>query len=296
MLDIAQTITDRIISELEKGATPWVKPWKRLKGMPGAGMPYNPLSGTVFRGINHFWLSMMQGAYSTPYWVTLKQANKANARIKKDEKGTPIVFWNVHRKESKGINGETVTSAYAFIKHFYVYNIDQCEGLVIPKAPETPTEDCDANPAVMALVDRLDLKGGLIHAGDSAFFAPSRDCITMPPMAAFNSAANYHATLLHECVHATGHDSRLKRLTPARFGSEEYAYEELVAELGAAMLCAHAGIDGDLRHAAYIESWLKALRNDKKFILSAAGKAQNAMDWLTGAKVSKTEETEALAA
>jgi len=296
MLDIAQTITDRIIAELEKGAAPWVKPWKRLKGMPGAGMPYNPLSGTVFRGINHFWLSMMQGAYSTPYWVTLKQANKANARIKKDEKGTPIVFWNVHRKESKNANGETVTSAYAFIKHFYVYNIDQCEGLVIPKAPETPIVDFDANPAVMALVDRLDLKGGLIHAGDSAFFAPSRDCITMPPMVAFHSAANYHATLLHECVHATGHDSRLKRLTPARFGSEEYAYEELVAELGAAMLCAHTGIDGDLRHAAYIESWLKALRNDKKFILSAAGKAQAAIDWLSKGEAELVKAGEALAA
>ena len=292
-LDIAQTITDRIISELEKGATPWVKPWRTLKGMPGAGMPFNPLSGTVFRGINHLWLSMMQGAYSTPYWITLKQANKANARIKKDEKGTPIVFWNVHRKETTGANGETVTSAYAFIKHYYVYNVDQCEGLVIPKAPEAPVADFDASPAVMALVDRLDLKGGLIHAGDSAFFAPSRDCINMPPMAAFNSAAHYHATLLHECVHATGHDSRLKRLTPARFGSEEYAYEELVAELGAAMLCAHTGIDGDLRHAAYIESWLKALRNDKKFILSASGKAQAALDWLTGAQVNKAEETEA---
>ena len=295
-LDIAQTITDRIIAELEKGATPWVKPWRTLKGMPGAGMPFNPLSGTVFRGINHLWLSMMQGAYSTPYWITLKQANKANARIKKDEKGTPIVFWNVHRKESKGANGETVTSAYAFIKHYYVYNVDQCEGLVIPKAPEAPVADFDASPAVMALVDRLDLKGGLIHAGDSAFFAPSRDCITMPPMAAFNSAANYHATLLHECVHATGHDSRLKRLTPARFGSEEYAYEELVAELGAAMLCAHTGIDGDLRHAAYIESWLKALRNDKKFILSAAGKAQAALDWLTKAEQAEEEQGEALAA
>jgi antirestriction protein ArdC len=102
MLDIAQTITDRIISELEKGATPWVKPWKTLRSMPGAGMPFNPLSGTLFRGVNHLWLSMMQGAYSTPYWVTLKQANKVNARIKKDEKGTPIVFWNVHKKGKQG--------------------------------------------------------------------------------------------------------------------------------------------------------------------------------------------------
>jgi antirestriction protein ArdC len=264
--------------------------------MPGAGMPFNPLSGTLFRGVNHFWLSMLQGAYSTPYWVTLKQANKVNARIKKDEKGTPIVFWNVHKKESKGANGETVTSAYAFIKHFYVYNVDQCENLVIPAIPKAPEPDFDASPAVMALVDRLALAGGLTHAGDSAYFRPSTDSIVMPPMSAFNTAAHYHATLLHESVHATGHETRLKRLTPARFGSEEYAYEELVAELGAAMLCAYTGIDGDLRHSGYIESWLKALRNDKKFILSASGKAQSAMDYLTASKQVEVEQDEALAA
>jgi antirestriction protein ArdC len=115
-------------------------------------------------------------------------------------------------------------------------------------------------------------------------------------MAAFTDAAHYHATLLHECVHATGHDSRLKRLTPARFGSEEYAFEELVAELGAAMLCAHTGINGDVRHPAFIETWLKALPSDIKFILTAAGKAQAAMDWLTAAQAVEAEETESLAA
>jgi antirestriction protein ArdC len=119
----------------------------------------------------------------------------------------------------------------------------------------------------------------------------------MPPQAAFDSRENYYATLLHELVHASGHEKRLKRITPARFGSEEYAFEELVAELGAAMLCGHCGIDGDLRHAGYIESWLKALRNDKKFILSAAAKAQNAMDYLTNAKADEHGEiTEAIAA
>jgi antirestriction protein ArdC len=296
MLDIAQIITDRIISELEKGATPWVKPWRTLKGMPGAGMPHNPLSGTHYRGINHLWLSMLQGAYTTPYWVTLKQANKANARIREGERGTPVVFWSVSKKDSKGANGETVTSAYAFIKHYHVYNIEQVEGLILPEAPPAPVADFDQSPTVMALIDRLALSGGLTHAGDSAYFQSARDLIVMPPMAAFASAANYHATLLHEAVHATGHESRLKRLTPARFGSDNYAYEELVAELGAAMLCAHTGIDGDLRHAGYIESWLKALKNDKKFILSASGKAQAAMDFLTASKQVEAEQDEALAA
>jgi antirestriction protein ArdC len=294
-LDIAQQITDSIIAELEKGAAPWVKPWRTLKQAPGAGMPYNPASGTQYRGVNHFWLGMQP--WALPWFVTYKQAQALGGTVKAGQKGTPVVYWNVHRKETQGDNGETVTSAYAFVKSYWVFNVEQCEGLELPPMPETPAPDFDAVPGVMALVDRLALSGGLTHAGDQAYFRPSTDAIVMPPMAAFTDAAHYHATLLHECVHATGHDSRLKRLTPARFGSEEYAYEELVAELGAAMLCAHTGINGDLRHAAYIESWLKALRNDKKFILSAAGKAQAAMDWLTKAQAVEGEgEGEALAA
>jgi antirestriction protein ArdC len=290
MLDIAQVITDKIIAELEKGATPWVRPWRRLKGSPGGGMPYNPISGTVYRGINHFWLSMAQGAYASPYWLTLKQANACNAQVKAGERGTPVVFWSVNKKDSKDENGETVTSAYAFIKHYWVFNVEQCEDFEVP-VPEPQAPSFDASPSVMSMVDRLSLAGGLSHAGDSAYYRPSTDSVVMPAMAAFDTPEHYHATLLHECVHASGHESRLNRLAPARFGSEEYAYEELVAELGAAMLCAHTGVNGDLRHAGYIESWLKALRNDKKFILSAAGKAQAAMDYLVN-----KEQSEALAA
>ena len=295
MLDIAQTITDRIIAELEKGATPWVKPWKRLKGTPGDGMPFNPVSGTLYRGINHFWLSMMQGAYVSPYWLTYKQAQSLGANVKAGEKGTPIVYWSVNKKDTVE-GGETKTSSYAFIKHYYVFNVEQCEDLVIPAIPEAPAADFDANASVLAIVDRLGLAGGLTHAGDSAYYNPTKDFIAMPPMAAFNDSAAYHATLLHESVHATGHKSRLDRdfSKSRRFGDEHYAAEELVAELGAAMLCAHCGIDGDLRHAGYIESWLKALRNDKRYILTASAQAQKALDLLT--KTESVEETESLAA
>ena len=294
-LDIAQLITDRIISELEKGATPWVKPWRTLKGLPGEGMPFNPASGTVYRGVNHFWLGMQP--YALPHYVTFKQAQALGGTVKADQKGTPVVYWNVHRKETIGDKGESVTSAYAFIKHYYVFNVEQCEGLNLPAMPEPPIVDWNSCEQADAIVSRLNLSGGLTHAGDSAYFRPSTDAIVMPAPAAFDSRENYYATLLHESVHASGHDSRLKRITPARFGSEEYAFEELVAELGAAMLCAHCGIDGDLRHAGYIESWLKALRNDKKFILSASAKAQQAMDYLTNTSVNESEQiSEAIAA
>jgi len=278
-MDIAQLITDRIIGELEKGATPWVKPWRTLKQAPGAGMPYNPASKTVYRGINHTWLSMQP--YAMPWYVTFKQAQQLGGTVKAGEKGTPVVFWKIGKRETVDATGDKTTSAYALVKNYWVFNVEQCEGIEIPALPELPKPEFDQSPAVMGVVDKLALSGGLTHAGDSAYYRPSSDAIVMPPMAAFTSAANYHATLLHESVHATGHKSRLDRLTPARFGSENYAYEELVAELGAAMLCCKLGVDGDLRHADYIGSWLKALKNDKKFILSASAKAQAAMDWLT---------------
>ena len=288
-IDIAQLITDRIIAELEKGATPWVKPWRRLKSQPGAGMPYNPASGTQYRGVNHFWLGMQP--FAVPYYLTFKQAQALGGTVKAGEKGTPVVYWNVHRKEGKNDASETVTSAYAFIKHYYVFNIEQCENVILPAMPETPAANFSADASVMEIVDRLGLAGGLMHAGDSAYYRPSTDSIVMPAMAAFNSSAHYHATLLHESVHATGHKSRLDRdfSKSKRFGDEHYAAEELVAELGAAMLCAHCGIDGDLRHAGYIESWLKALRNDKKYILTASAQAQKALDFLT--KAESVEET-----
>jgi antirestriction protein ArdC len=169
------------------------------------------------------------------------------ASVKAGAKGTPVVYWSINKKESKDSTGETVTSAYAFIKHYYVFNADQIDDLVIPAIPEPPKPDFDADSGVMALVDKLGLENGLTHGGDSAFYSPTRDFISMPPMAAFNSANGYHSTLLHESVHATGHKSRLDRDFSKRFGSEAYAFEELVAELGSAMLCAYCGIDGEMQ-------------------------------------------------
>jgi antirestriction protein ArdC len=259
-IDIAQIITDRIISELEKGSTPWVKPWKRLRSTPGQGMPFNPVSGTLYRGVNHFWLSMMQGAYPSPYWLTLKHANQIGGHVRANEKGTPIVAFKIVRKETL-VNGKKETSAYPMIKHHYVYNIAQCEDITIPAMPTEPEPTFNPDSSVMALVDRLGLENGLTHGGDSAFYSPARDFISMPPMAAFNAANGYHSTLLHESVHATGHKSRLDREFSKSFGSESYAFEELVAELGSAMLCAHCGIDGEMQsnHVAYIANWLTVL-------------------------------------
>ena len=296
MQDVAQQITDSIISELEKGAVPWVKPWRSLKGTPAAGMPYNPVSRTVYRGANLFWLQMIASNYSMPWFVTYKQAQTLGGNVKKGVKGTPVVYWSIQKKGQIGENGEVAEKSHAFLKCYTVFNVDQCEGLKLPEPPKHPQADFEPDEIAMSLVDRLGLAGGLHHGGDEAFFSPSRDMVMMPPLAAFKSSKDYHATLLHEAIHATGHKSRLNRLTPTAFGSEEYAFEELVAELGAAMLCQYCGIDGDLRHAGYIESWLKALRSDKRFILSAASKAQKAMDWLTQSATTEESEEQPLAA
>jgi antirestriction protein ArdC len=228
--------------------------------------------------------------------MTIKQVQALGGSVKAGSKGVPVVFWSVNKKDSKDANGDTVTSSYAFIKHYYVFNVSQCEDVTIPALPETPEPTFNASDDVMAVVDRLELKGGLSHGGDSAYFRPSTDSIAMPAMAAFDAPEHYHATLLHEAVHATGAKHRLDRdfSKSRRFGDEHYAAEELVAELGAAMLCAKLGINGDLRHAGYIENWLKALRNDKRYILTASAQAQKALDFLTAAVA--VEESEALAA
>ena len=288
-MDIAQIITDQIISELENGAAPWVKPWKSVKGRPAAGQPFNPSTGTIYRGVNWAYLSLMQGERSN-LWLTFKQAQALGGNVRKGAKGVPIVFWKPLSVKDKA-TGES--STVPMLKHYFVFNLNDCEEVDLP-APKDALPDPQWQPCdkAQALTDTLKLTGGLHHGGNEAFFRPSNDSIHMPEKAQFASRENYYATLLHEAIHATGHKSRLDREKGKRFGDHAYAYEELIAELGAAMLCAHCGLDGDLRHAAYIESWLKALKNDKKFIISAAGKAQAGMDFLINGGKAKQESSE----
>jgi antirestriction protein ArdC len=286
-MDIAQVITDKIIAELESGTAPWVKPWSAVRGTPTRGMPYNPVSKTLYRGVNHFWLSMMPSA--SQHWLTYKQAAAAGGQVRKGEKGTPIVFWQISDRKTTNDAGEDATIKSVLLKHYTVFSLEQIDGLSFDQPADlTESVSFPEITPVESVVDRLRLTGGLFHGGDGAFYTPSRDSITMPLRQAFKTDADYCATLLHEAVHATGHKSRLDRLTPSRFGSEGYAYEELVAELGAAMLCAQCGVDGQLQHSSYIENWLRVLKNDKKFILTAAAHAQKAIDWIDSQSIPMT--------
>lgn len=281
--NIAQVITDGIIEQLEAGVAPWVKPWKSC---PSEGAPHNPASGTFYRGVNFFWLSMLQssGKHGTSSsWLTYKQAQALGAQVQKGAKGVQVVFYKPLSIKDKASGEDKVIP---MVKTYTVFNADFVEGLpvddVAPIVEDTPEfqshEECEAFIASSGAV--------IQHGGSSAHYSPSADYIQLPERESFNTPADYYATALHELSHWTGHESRINRnfSKSKRFGDSAYAFEELVAELGAAMLCAHCKVDGKLQHASYIQSWLKVLREDSRAILKAGAEAQKVLDYLTKAQ------------
>ena len=290
--DIAQEITDGIIAALESGVSPWQKPWKEL-GCNGDTIPHNASTGKAYRGGNVFWLFIQQEVrgFQSAGWMTFNQAKALGAKVRKGEKGTPVVFWKIMEREDKETKK---TKTFALLRHYTVFNVDQIDNL-----PEEITNpDGREIPAIPDLADwvnaTLQLRGGIQHGGDQAFYAPGRDAIRVPHVDQFSSEDAYNATLLHEATHATGAKSRLDRLTAAPFGSEEYAKEELVAEMGASILAATLGLNYEIEnHASYIGSWLKALKNDNRFIFSAASQAQKAVDYITAASEAVINSEEA---
>jgi antirestriction protein ArdC len=270
--EIYESVTARILDCLNDGVVPWRKPW-------GVAAPRNLSSGHVYKGINQILLSCT--AFASPYWVTYKQARSLGGNIKRGERGTPIIFWKVYEDEKD--NGD-IDKRFV-LRRFTVFNAEQSEGIYIPKLEEpTPfdaLEDCEK--VVVGYEDRPSIE----HGGGRACYVPSRDLIFMPPKPAFTSSEEYYSTLFHELVHSTGAASRLARkgvTDPTSFASHDYSYEELIAECGAAFLCAHAGIaPATLNNsAAYIGSWIKLLRREPKWILNAASQAAKAADRIIG--------------
>ena len=271
-MNIYQEITDSIITELEKGAAPWVKPWSAPQGADK-----NFISQKPYRGINKLITAMISGikGYSNPAWASYDQWQKVGGQVRFGEKGTKIVFW------SKATSTDNITGKekeYAFAKAFSVFNVEQVDGIDIIPSGDIPND----NARIEACEKRIAATGArIVHGGDTACFIPSSDVIRMPELGTFQSSEHYYATAFHELTHWTSEKSRCDRdLSKGRFGNADYAFEELVAELGAAFLCQHHQIKGDLRHAGYIESWLKALKNDNKAIFKASGLAQQATDFL----------------
>lgn len=293
--EIVKAITDSIIADLEQGVAPWVKPWASKSS--SYGMPCNPSSGTKYRGINWLWLSMLQanGQFgSSNEWLTYKQAQAMGAQVRKGAKGVTVVFYKPLMIESdiKNDDGSNASKIIPMLKTFTVFNADMIDGLPVdetidvePVTDEFQTlEECEQFIASSG----ADIRFG----GDGAFYMPTADYIQLPEKTAFNTNSDYYATALHELSHWTGHKSRLDRdfSKSKKWGDSAYAFEELVAELSAAMLCSFNKIDGKLQHSSYIASWLKVLKNDQRAIFKAAADAQKVLDYLTNEQVEAEEQ------
>jgi len=271
---IYDIITNKIIAELEKGNVPWKKGWRN------AELPMNLVSGKTYRGINVIILSMLP--FSSPYFLTFNQVKKLGGNVKRGSKGFPIVFWNFVEKTVKNRAGEETVKTIPFLKYFTVFNLEQIDGI---EAPETST-DTPFNTIERAeeIVNNYKTCPEISHGGNRAYYSMTSDKIQLPNQEQFNSEEEYYSTTFHELIHSTGHESRLNRKEVTgvnSFGSVDYSKEELTAELGAAFLSAEAKLDTDIQNSAgYISGWLKALKNDRTLIVSAAAKAQKASDYI----------------
>lgn len=281
--DLYKRVTDRIVTALEAGALPWRRGWKQ-GNRAAYGFPHNAVTGRAYRGLN-VWLLMMEAednGYTSTGWITPKAAGEAGLNFA-GQRTTEVVFWKKSTRPVETDDGDVKSKSFMWARSYRVLNLDQCEGdkskLKGHKALELPEELQDTDDLTVAVSRALAIE--VKHGGDRAFYQPANDYICLPPIDAFDTETVYRATLLHEGVHATGHKSRCDRDLQGRFGTEAYAAEELIAELGSCYVQAALGIDMEVpNHASYLASWLKVLQNDTKAIFTAASKAQQAVDYL----------------
>lgn len=295
--DLYREVTSRIVAELEAGRFPWVQPWK-AGGAVAPGRPRNALTGRPYSGINVLilWATVIERGYPSQSWLTFRQAIAAGGCVRKGERGTTVVYSDRFTPESE--KARTAESGddprqVAFLKRFTVFNVAQCEGLRegLAADPVPLPDECEV-PLAEAVIAASGIAFQI--GGSRAFYAPGPDLVVVPPQAAFFDSINYYRTCLHELTHATGHSTRLARDLANAFGSEGYAREELVAELGSAFLCAALGIVPTVRHADYLASWLDVLRGDARAIFRAASAASKAADWLLARHQNATAERPAL--
>lgn len=287
-------ITQIIIAELEKGSIPWQKPWAT------AGAPVNAKTGKEYRGINTLVLGLtaQTRGFKSNLWLTFNQAKDMGGYIKKGATGTPVVFWKLFTAEDKDTGEETTIP---LLRHTTAFNLDQTEGVELPESRATTEHPEPLEPIVVAerVVDNMPNKPQMTVGGSRAFYKPSTDTVNMPERQSFKTSEGYYGTLFHELGHATGHASRLNRKGIASdrdfFGGQTYSKEELVAELTAAFVCGSIGIattNEITNSVAYIQSWLKALKDDRKLLVHAAAAAQKAADYILGKVKPVDAETE----
>jgi antirestriction protein ArdC len=282
--DIYSRITQKVISDLEKGNLTWRMPWSSehmaqnvIRPLRWNDLPYTGINILVL------WATAAENGYQSPYWMTYKQAVSMKANVKKGEKGTFVVYADKITKQEQSENGELETKQIPFLKSYIVFNASQIEGLsdAFYKTPELKPLNNESR--IAELEQFFKNTKADIYTGTKASYSQTNDKIQMPPFESFYDAYGYYATLAHEITHWTKHPSRLDRdFGRKKHGDEGYAKEELVAELGACFQGADLGFEPITKeeHAAYIQSWLSVLRNDKRFIFSAASHAQKAVEYI----------------
>ncbi|MEM6845846.1 MAG: zincin-like metallopeptidase domain-containing protein [Bacteroidota bacterium] len=287
--DVYQIITDYIIRQLEQGIIPWKRPWRSV------GTPRNFLTKKSYRGINLLLLGMND--YATPDYLTYKQAQQLGGHIKKGTKSQIVVFWQMRYYDEITKSWKNLTQQQTppkgskivpLLRYYRVFNLEDTEGIdyTVPEMPE-PTQDLSTDQLAQAMLPAQALTGlQVICGGNRACYSPPLDTIYMPSIHHFHCTSAYVNTLYHELSHSTGHQDRLARvgITEAvNNRSERYAKEELIAELGSCFLMHHYGYNRKElldNSAAYLQSWLGRLHNDKKLIVEAAAGAQKAVDYI----------------
>ncbi|MFN0183057.1 MAG: ArdC family protein [Aquabacterium sp.] len=277
-----QVVTDRIIAMLEAGTRPWHQPWAAA---PGQGRPRR-VDGTPYRGINtvNLWSAAMARGFTSSTWMTFKAAKDMGANVRKGAKSESAFFVGTFTKEQER-DGNTEEVSICFLKAYCVFNADEIDGLPSRYYRRAEVNALPEAARVAAAETFVQATGASVaHGGARAYYRPSSDAIQMPDYASFSTAEGYYGTLLHELVHWSGAKARLDRTFGARFGDENYSAEELVAELGAAFLCCDLGVTSEARedHAAYLASWIKAMKEDNRVIFRAAAAAEKAAGYLHG--------------
>ena len=282
--DPYQIITNTIISRLEEGIIPWQKPWT---GINNPNSPRNLIKKKAYSGINY--IILPSAGYKSPYWATYQQIKQKGGYVRKGEKATQIIWWAMIKVDSDKVDekGNKIKKIIPKLKHYDVFNTDQCDEVRVPTIEETTENIEEFNPIekAEAIVAAYATCPEIRHAQQRAFYSPSSDFINMPQKESFKGEEEYYATLFHEMGHSTGHASRLNRegiVNFDKFGSHQYSKEELVAELTSCYLCGNADILPTIQDnsVAYIQSWTKKLRDDKKLIISACSKATKAADYI----------------
>jgi antirestriction protein ArdC len=285
MPSVYEIITERIIAQLESGVAPWRKPWT-------SKAPANLVSQKEYRGLNV--LSLASQGYPSRFWLTFNQANKLGGKIQKGQRGSLVVYWNIgEEREVRKPDGSSKKQTPFLLRYSSVFNLAQTEGIDIParlldeQRENNPIADCEA------IVDGMPNRPGF-EQSDKAWYRPSNDTVGMPARGLFHSSEEFYSTLFHELTHATGHTSRVGREGIEQlntFGSESYSREELVAEMGAAMLCGVTGISPATldNSAAYLKTWIARLKSDSKLIVQAASAAQKAADYIRNVNANSSE-------